>query len=148
MSNSPQAEPVVLARSRLFEDWRSAAERVRTYLRAAGVGEPERTAVAERAVLRAATDSGEGEGVLGATLSSMRQILLDGVPRSETAEVGSEDAFLAWRLGAAVAGGASEVSPKSVAAPLAMRRRLASMPPLARASMSPNRFVQIGRAHV
>jgi membrane glycosyltransferase len=141
MSEEPLPDQVVLARTRLIEDWRSAAERARNYLRAAGVGEPERTRVAERAVLHAATDFAAGEGAFGATLSSMRRLLLDAVPRSE-AEMDDEDAFLAWRLGAAFAGGASEVSPKGVVAPLPVRRRLASMPPLARASMSPNRFVR------
>ncbi len=73
----------------------------------------------------------------------MRELLLDGVPRSAT-KLGSEEEFLAWRLAAAFAGGASEVSLKSVAAALPVRRRLASMPPLARASMSPNHFVRRG----
>jgi hypothetical protein len=121
-------EKVVLVRSRLLEDWRSAAGRARSYLRAAGVGEPARTELAERAVLRAATtpDPGSADDALGATLSSMRHLVLEKFPRNET-RLGGEDAFLAWRLGAALAGGASEVSPESVVAPQPSRRRLASI---------------------
>jgi membrane glycosyltransferase len=137
-------DEIVVARTRLFENWRGAAERTREYLQAAGVGEPARTEVAERAVVRAAVaPPGQSDDVLGATLSSMRALLLEPLPRSDT-KLTSEDEFLAWRLGAAFAGGASEVTPQGVTAPLPVRRRLASMPPLARASMSPNRFVRRG----
>ena len=103
------------------------------------------TAIAERAALLAATapEAGEPGDAIGATLSKMRELLLDEVPRSAT-KLGSEEEFLAWRLAAAFAGGASEVSLESVAAALPVRRRLASMPPLARASMSPNHFVRRG----
>ena len=115
----PLPEQVVVARSRLFEDWRSATERARSYLKAAGVGEPARSDIAERAALRAATapDTGEASNALGGTLSSMRQILLEAIPPGET-RIGDDDAFLAWRLGAAFAGGASEVSQRGVVAPL------------------------------
>jgi membrane glycosyltransferase len=142
---SPLPGQVAVAGTRLLEDWRSAAERARAYLAAAGVGKAQQTAIAERAALLAATtpESGEARDALGATLWRMRQLLLDKIPRG-TAKLSSEDEFLAWRLAAAFAGGASEVSPNGVAAALPMRRRLASMPPLARASMSPNRFVWRG----
>jgi membrane glycosyltransferase len=142
---SPLPGQVAVAAARLLEDWRSAAERARAYLAAAGVSKAQQTAIAERAALLAATapESGEARDALGATLSRMRQLLLDKIPRG-TAKLSSEDEFLAWRLAAAFAGGASQMSPNSVAAALPMRRRLASMPPLARASMSPNRFVWRG----
>ncbi|MCX5738071.1 MAG: hypothetical protein NTZ61_06155, partial [Proteobacteria bacterium] len=139
-AEAPLPGQVAVAAARLLEDWRSATERARAYLVAAGVSKAQQTAIAERAALLAATapESGEPSDALGATLSRMRQLLLDGIPRS-AAKLSSEDEFLAWRLAAALAGGASEVSPHGVAAALPVRRRLASMPPLARASMSPNR---------
>jgi membrane glycosyltransferase len=144
-AEAPLPGQVAVAAARLLEDWRSATERARAYLVAAGVSKAQQTAIAERAALLAATapESGEPSDALGATLSRMRQLLLDGIPRS-AAKLSSEDEFLAWRLAAALAGGASKVSPHGVAAALPVRRRLASMPPLARASMSPNRFVWRG----
>ena len=130
---------------RLLEDWRSAAERARAYLAAAGVDDAMQTAIAERAALLAATAPAADEpcDAIGTTLSKMRELLLDEVPRSAT-KLGSEEEFLAWRLAAAFAGDASKVSLESVAAALPVRRRLASMPPLARSSMSPNLFVRRG----
>ena len=142
---APLPGQVEVSGTRLLEDWRSAAERARAYLAAAGVAEDQQAAIAERAALLAATapEPGDPSDALGATLARMRKLLLDGTPRS-TAKISSEDEFLAWRLAAAFAGGASEMSPDGAAAALPVRRRLASMPPLARASMSPNRFVWRG----
>ncbi|MCU0668220.1 MAG: glucans biosynthesis glucosyltransferase MdoH [Myxococcota bacterium] len=136
------SERVDLPRTRLLQDWKSAATRAHGYLVAAGVREPDATAIAEDAAQRAAMLSAGGDA-LGGTLAQMRQLLLAKLPRS-TSALSSEDEFLAWRLTAAFAGGASEVPLEVLAAPLPLRRRLASMPPFARGSMSPNRFAWRG----
>jgi membrane glycosyltransferase len=132
--------PLALPATRLLQDWKSAARRARQYLLAAGVREPDASAIAELAAERAATASASGAcDALAETLAQMRQVLMEKLPRSAAA-LSSEDEFLAWRLMAAFAGGASDMPLSVLAAPLPLRRRLASMPPFARAFMSPNRF--------
>lgn len=135
-------ERLEVPRTRLLQDWKSAATRAHGYLVAAGVREPDASAIAEQAAERAALVS-TGTDTLAATLAQMRHLLLSKLPRS-TSALSSEDEFLAWRLMAAFAGGASDVPLSVLAAPLPLRRRLSSMPPFLRGSMSPNRFLWRG----
>ena len=136
------SERIELPRSRLLQNWKSAVNRAHDYLAAAGVREPDASALSEHAAERAATVSAGGD-TLAATLAEMRRLLLEKLPRSGST-LSSEDEFLAWRLTAAFAGGASDVPLQVLAAPLPVRRRLASMPPFTRGSMSPNRFAWRG----
>jgi hypothetical protein len=136
------SERVELPRTRLLQDWKSAADRAHGYLVAAGVREPDASAIAAEAAERTAAMPA-GTDALTGTLAQMRQLLLEKLPRG-TSSLSSEDEFLAWRLTAAFAGGASDVPLQVLAAPLPLRRRLSSMPPFARGSMSPNRFLWRG----
>lgn len=137
------SERFELPRARLLQDWKSAADRARSYLAAAGVREPDASAIAQQAAERAAAAPSDSRDAIGDTLECMRQLLLEKLPRSATA-LTADDEFLAWRLTAAFAGGASDVPLQVLAAPLPLRRRLSSMPPFSRAHMAPNRFVRRG----
>jgi len=138
------SERFELPRTRLLQDWKSAADRARAYLLAAGVREPDASALAQHAVERAAAAPSEGtRDALADTLECTRQLLLEKTPRAAT-PLSSDDEFLAWRLTAAFAGAASDVPRDVRVAPSPLRRRLVSMPPLARAHMAPNRFVWRG----
>jgi membrane glycosyltransferase len=137
---SPQRSALVLSRDRLLQDWKSAAGRARAYLRAAGVRASDADEIAAEAAERAADAKPQGPvDALPETLANMRQLLLEKLPRRNAA-LDSDDEFLAWRVVAAFSGGASEMPLQAIAAPLPLRRRLLSMPPFARGSMSPNRF--------
>jgi len=131
-----------LPRSRLLQDWKSASDRARSYLLAAGIHEPDASVIAQQAAERAAAVQPPRDA-LSDTLECMRNLLLEKLPR-RTASLSSDDEFLAWRLMAAFSGAASDLPLQMLAAPLPLRRRLSSMPPFARGQMAPNRFVWRG----
>ena len=139
----PRSERLEIERDRLFCDWRGARDRAVAYLAALGFPAPEQRALAEEAVLRAASRpaAAAGERARAATFAELRTLLLKSQPqRALLPAPGEPDAFVAWRLDAVLARGAERATPLAHNGP----RRLASMPPLARGAMIPHRFVRRG----
>jgi membrane glycosyltransferase len=136
---------LAIRRERLFEDWRSARERSRAYLAQLGVAEPERTALAEQAIERAAThpELGGGGEAHSAAFGALRRLLLDRYPRRLGApHAGEPDEFVGWRIETVLAGAPGRAEPGLHGG--AGQRRLYSMPPHERRSFAAHRFVRRG----
>ena len=140
-------EPLAIPRERLFSDWRSARERVRAYLERLGFDDAAATALAERAIERAATDpdGADEQDAHAAAFESLRRLLLEGDVRPRGAiHAGEPDAFVGWRIETVLGDALTAVEADSEQPRQERRRRLYSLPAHHRASFVAHRFVRRG----
>lgn len=138
-------ERLAIRRERLFEDWRSARGRACAYLAALGIGEPERSGLAEAAIERAATVPEARGPAHEAGFAALRELLLERHPRPlDPPHAGEPDAFVGWRIETVLAGGGIDGALPERPAPAAGRRRMYSMPAHERRSFAAHRFVRRG----
>ncbi len=148
-ATSPQPEDTATATVHVFEvpadkllqDWKEAHARALAYLHALGIPPSERELLTADAIARAlrsqpweATSDAVAE-----TLRALREVLPQRYPVSRAPAPATMDAFLAWRLDAALSGRfSSQPNATGAALPLRCSGVPASMPTLSRGSMVPS----------
>ncbi len=136
-----------IRREQLFADWRSARERIRAYLAQLGFDSDEATALAERAIERAATDpdGAGGPDALASGFGSLRRLLLEKATHPRGAvHAGEPDEFVGWRIDTVLGDTLAGVEANSEQPRPERRRRLYSLPAHHRASFVAHRFVRRG----
>ncbi|HEY2776024.1 MAG TPA: glucans biosynthesis glucosyltransferase MdoH [Candidatus Binatia bacterium] len=129
-AESPPPRPPVGsgASTRLLHDWRSAHHRCLDYLLRLGMAEREARPLASEAVARAISreDWQEGADAYSEALRSMRELVVEKLPRDAEAPCPGVDDFTAWRADVAASGGESAAAKKA---------SVVSMPPILRGQM-------------
>ena len=126
---------------KLLHDWKAAHARAHAYLDALGISPSDRESLVAEAIaqaLRAQPWEASSDAV-AETLCALRRILPERYPAGRAPAPAVTDAFLAWRLDAALSGGVSG-RPAATKAVLPQRSTGApsSMPKLSRGSMVPS----------
>jgi membrane glycosyltransferase len=138
---------LTIRRERLFADWRRVRNRLRAYLGRLGFDDDEATALAERAIERAATDpvDADGQDAYAAGFGMLRRLVLEAEePPRGAIHAGEPDAFVGWRIETVLGDTLAHVEASSEQPRLARRRRLYSLPAHHRSSFVAHRFVRRG----
>jgi membrane glycosyltransferase len=152
-SAPPSAPPLVVPGDRLLQDWKEAHERAIAYLQALGLPAEQHERLARTAIECALRrESWEpGSDALHETLRALRGLIPEGCPVAPRAWPAGTDGFLMWRLNAFLSGifgvpPRSDAGPELLPPPSTSRTsarcgsRLASVPPLTRGAMVPERI--------